>query len=190
MKQTKVISAFPACGKTYYFDNRPDDIIVLDSDSSNFSWHERIRTEEELEIERKRWDSKPHLLDSRFYINKIKDEVIRKRNPEFPQNYIEYIKNNIGKVDYIFVSTHKEIRDALDDAGIEYTLVFPKKDLKAEWVGRCFLRGSDIKFCDLIATNWDNWIYEMEEECILKNRKSYRLEHGEYLSDALNFIIS
>lgn len=39
--------------------------------------------------------------------------------------------------------------------------------MKAEWVGRCFLRGSGEKFCQLIADNWDDWIDEMEatENC-------------------------
>ena len=37
MKDTKIISAFPACGKTYLFENFKDKII-LDSDSSKFSW--------------------------------------------------------------------------------------------------------------------------------------------------------
>ena len=38
MKNTKVIAAFPACGKTYYFNNHKDGTTVLDSDSSQFSW--------------------------------------------------------------------------------------------------------------------------------------------------------
>lgn len=29
----------------------------------------------------------------------------------FPQNYIEHIKSNLGKVDIIMVSSHKEVRD-------------------------------------------------------------------------------
>ena len=34
MKNTKIIAAFPACGKTYYFKNKAENISVLDSDSS------------------------------------------------------------------------------------------------------------------------------------------------------------
>jgi len=41
MKETKVICAFPACGKTHFFNNRTEDIVVLDSDSSLFSWIKR-----------------------------------------------------------------------------------------------------------------------------------------------------
>jgi hypothetical protein len=60
--------------------------ITLDSDSSNFSW--------------------------------IKDDNgnnTEERNPDFPKNYIEHIKSNIGKYKYIFVSSHKEVRNALFD---------------------------------------------------------------------------
>lgn len=155
MKNTRVIAAFPACGKTYCFD-RNEDYIILDSDSSKFSW---IYPE---------------------------DSIAKRRNPEFPKNYIDHIKENIGKVDYIFVSTHEEVRKALADAGIEFTLVFPEWPLRAEWVGRCFIRGSGEKFCQLITDKWEEWLWQMEDEVISNNRKYYRLKAGEYLSDVLS----
>ena len=186
MKNTKVIAAFPACGKSYYFENKPEDIIVLDSDSSKFSWTYRKRTEEELEAISREWDSEPHLLPGYMYIDKIRNDEIKVRNPDFPNNYIEHIKENIGKADYIFVSTHEEVRRALAEAGIDFILVFPRYDLKTEWIGRCFLRGSGEAFCKLIADNWDAWIQQMEEAA--KHRSCYILAHGEYLSDALEII--
>ena len=65
-----VISAFPACGKSFYYSIFDD---VLDSDSSLFSW--------------------------------IKEDGEKIRNPEFPQNYFEHIKQNYHNknLDYIFV---------------------------------------------------------------------------------------
>lgn len=82
----------PACGKTYLFNTR-DDLTILDSDSSQFSWTQK--------------------------------EDGKVRNPDFPNNYIKHIKENIGRVDFIFVSSHKEVREALDNAGIEFYLVYP-----------------------------------------------------------------
>ena len=153
MKDTKIISAFPACGKTYVFENFKDKVI-LDSDSSKFS------------------------------------QVIvagqNVRHPDFPQNYINHIKENIGKVDYIFVSTHDNVRRALEDAGIDFYLVYPEKSLKEEWIGRCFLRGSGEKFCQLIADNWNNWMEGLEEDS--KRHKSMKLRSGEHLSDVINFM--
>ena len=188
MKETKVICVFPACGRTYYIESREDDIIVLNSNSTNFSWMQRKRTAEELEEIRKEWDSVPHLLDGRGYINRIKNDLITVENPDFPNNYIQYIKDNIGKVDYIFVDTHKEVIKALNDAGIDFALIFPEQTLKEEWVGRCYLRGAGTTFCDLIASQWDNWILDMEMEVVCNHREHYRLKHGEYLSDVLKHI--
>ena len=158
MKDTKVIAAFPACGKSYCFE-RNEDYIILDSDSSKFSW---IYSE---------------------------DSIAKYRNPDFPKNYIEHIKENIGKVDYIFVSTHEEVRDALAEAGIDFILVFPAASLKAEWVGRCFLRGSGENFCNMIANNWDYWLSQMWDEAICKGRRHYVLQSGEYLSSALRNMV-
>lgn len=166
MKDTKIIAAFPACGKTYYFENREEDNKVLDSDSSKFSW--TYETEK---------DKNGNLLRG---IKKV-------RHPEFPENYIAHIIENIGKVDYIFVSTHKIVREALEKHNIDYTLVFPEQSLQEEWIGRCFLRGSSEEFCQLIADQWDDWMLQMEEE-VVNGRKYYRLKHGEYLSDAMKYI--
>lgn len=140
---TRIISAFPACGKTYAFEKlKEKGYKILDIDSSKFSWC---------------YDYNP--AES--------DKIEKYRNPEFPNNYIQHIKENIGKVDYIFVSSHKEVKDALVENGIYFTLVYPNRKMKAEWVGRCFLHGSGEKFCQLIADNWDKWIDEMEatENC-------------------------
>ena len=148
MKYTKIISAFPACGKTHFYGNCKDK-VVLDSDSSNFSW-----------------------LDN------------GERNPNFPENYLEHIKNNIGKADYILVSSHQPVRDALQEEGIEYILILPDSSLKYEWVGRCFLRGSGEKFCNMLADNWDNWTKESHNEYVV------RLKSGQYLSDYIEYVDS
>ena len=153
MKNTKIISAFPACGKTYVFENFKDKVII-DSDSSKFSW---------------------------VFVG---DQKVR--NPDFPENYINHIKENIGKVDYIFVSTHENVRRALEDAGIDFYLVYPDRSLKEEWIGRCFLRGSGKKFCQLIADNWDNWIDGLEEDS--KKHKFMKLLNNEYLSHVIRFM--
>ncbi|MCH7928756.1 MAG: hypothetical protein IID03_12385, partial [Candidatus Dadabacteria bacterium] len=97
MKNTLVISAFPATGKSY-FKNRVGK-NVLDSDSSKFSW--------------------------------LKKGV---RHPDFPDNYIQHIKDNLGKVDIILVSSHKIVREALVKNGIQFVLMYPNRKLKYEYV--------------------------------------------------------
>ena len=155
-KITTIISAFPGCGKSYYYNkskfyycdswNRK----VLDSDSSNFSW----------------------LKDS-------EGNNTKQRNPEFPQNYIDHIKENIGKADIIFVSSHKVVREALESNGIQYTLVYPEIGAKEEWLKRFKNRGDNEGFIKFISDNWDNFIKEMKQENFPNHKE---LEEWQYLS--------
>ena len=90
------------------------------------------------------------------------------RNPHFPQNYIDHIKQNIGKYKYIFVSSHKEVRDALLDNCIFFYLVYPVNSRKEEFIQRYRDRGNDENFIKLVKTNWENWMdefYLMDEGC-------------------------
>lgn len=90
------------------------------------------------------------------------------RNPSFPQNYINHIKENIGKYKYIFVSSHKEVRDALLDNCIFFYLVYPVNSRKEEFIQRYRDRGNDENFIKLVKTNWENWMdefYWMDEGC-------------------------
>lgn len=101
---------------------------------------------------------------------------------QFPQNYIEHIKYNIGEVDIILVSSHKEVRDALVNEGIDFTLVYPSKDIKDEYIQRYIDRGNDGKFVELLKQNWDNWTDELENQ---KGCEKIELESGQYLSNVI-----
>lgn len=140
MKRTVVVSAFPCCGKTYAFENYQDKYSMLDSDSSKFSWI--YETEKDK------------------YGNTLRG-VKRVRNPEFPNNYIEHIKENIGKVDIIFVSSHLQVREAMEEAGIRYCTVYPKKEMLNEWVGRMYRRGNDENFIKFQIEHWDEFMHNI-----------------------------
>ena len=155
----KIISAFPACGKSTYYrewsqyspenvwrrKNNGEQVLnnlgepcgekILDSDSSLFSW----------------------IYDE----NGNKTDV---RNPDFPNNYIQHIKDHMETEDIIFVSSHKTVRDALRENNIKYTLIYPDREGKFEWLTRCRNRGNDESFITFIDNNWDKFITEMEEE--------------------------
>lgn len=135
MIKTKIISAFPGCGKTECwkkYQNPKYDFKVLDSDSSTFN------------------------------------------KTNFPSNYIEHIKENIGKVDVIFISSHQQVRRALTNDNYiseclknkkaEFIVAYPSIDEKEEYIERYKLRGSTPSFIKLISDNWDYWITDMEKE--------------------------
>jgi hypothetical protein len=131
--ETRIISAFPGVGKTYYHERNKE--ISIDSDSSHFSW--------------------------------VKDgdgNNTKERNPEFPNNYISHIKENIGNYKYIFVSSHEEVRNALKENGIKYYMIYPAKSKKQEFVERYIQRGSPEEFVNLIKENWNSWIGKIEGE--------------------------
>ena len=100
----------------------------------------------------------------------------------FPENYINHIKSNIGNVDIILVSSHKEVRDALQNQKINFTLVYPSRDIKDEYIQRYVDRGNDDKFVDLLKNNWETWMTELENQ---SGCNKVELNKGEYLSDII-----
>lgn len=101
-------------------------------------------------------------------------------NPDFPNNYIKHIKENIGICDYILVSSHAEVRKILVENNLFFTLVVPHQYCKKEYLTRYKTRGSSEDFIKLIEKNWDEWILDCleQEGCDL-----FLLDSGEYLSN-------
>ena len=164
LKKTLVISAYPCCGKTYLKGHGFHDYSILDSDSSKFSWIERPYTEEELDGILSLFNTTDNLLAKEAIKNIYRKETIRVRNPNFIKDYINHIKENIGKVDIIFVSSHLEVRQALQDNNIEYITVYPYKNCLCEWVGRMYLRGNEDEFIDKQIEMWDKNMDNIENE--------------------------
>ena len=129
-----IISAFPACGKTTFFELYQDKAVILDSDSSQYSWV---------------WE------------DGINTGV---RNSEFPQNYIEHIQSQRDRADIIFVSSHQSVRKAMRDANIPYVLVYPDISLDDVWVERCIKRGNSLDFVKNLQNNWQEWIESCAED--------------------------
>lgn len=115
------------------------------------------------------------------------------RHPDFPNNYIKHIKENIGKVDIILihrvypVSSHDIVRDALVKNNIPFVLVYPSRDIKEEYIGRYIQRGSNEAFVKLLTDNWDKFIGDCEKQ---KGCKHVVIKSGEYLSDKIKDLIS
>lgn len=102
---------------------------------------------------------------------------------DFLSNYIRHIQDNMGKADVILVSSHKEVRDALNDAGIYYNLAYPDQSLKDEYIDRYVERGSPESFINLVDTNWDAWIEDIKGQPGCAHRI---LKAGEYLGGWLD----
>ena len=82
----------------------------------------------------------------------------------FPQNYIQHIKNNMGKVDIILISSHEAVRKALVEEGLLFIQVYPDSKIKDEYIQRYRERGSNEEFIKILDENWDTWIEQMKNQ--------------------------
>ena len=159
MRTAKVISAFPGCGKSYYYKEwsqySPENV-----------WRERNNGEQVFDrygnpVGDKILDSDSSLFSWIYDENGNKTDV---RNPDFPNNYIQYIKDHLHTEDIIFVSSHKIVREALEKEGIKYILIYPEIDMKDVWMDRFKKRGNDDKFIKFQEEHWDEFITDMDNE--------------------------
>ena len=106
------------------------------------------------------------------------------KNPDFPNNYIQHIKSLIDKKDFIFVSSHKEVREALKANNIPFILIYPNKSLLENYIIRYTERGNENSFIDFIRKNWYNFIEELSNETC---QEKIELKKDEYISDTYLF---
>lgn len=152
-----VISAYTCCGKTYAYEHYKDNYCIIDMDLSDFSW----------------------LKDS----NGDKTLV---RNPDFPNNYISHIKSYMKSADVIFVDSHPQVRQALQDAGIHFITVYPNEDLLDELVGRMYRNGYSEGYIELQIKHWDEIMGSITKYPV--GDGLIRLGHNEYLDNLEAFI--
>lgn len=147
---TKVISAFPGTGKSYFVSIARQKTNVADLDSGDYTLG---------------YDS-----DGKV------------RNPDFPNNYLLAIKEHIGKVDLLFVGCQPEVIAVLRKASIPFTLVYPERGLKAQYVNRFRERKNQQPFIDLLSKNWELFLDFLEDQ---KDCERIVLGSGQYISDVV-----
>lgn len=104
------------------------------------------------------------------------------RNPNFVNDYCDYIhdiqKNNVKSLQLI--SSHKEVRDELARRDFKYVLIYPKRELKNEYIERYIKRGSSDTFIKLMTDKWDEMIDSCEQDT---NGNQIILKFNEYIGD-------
>ena len=92
----------------------------------------------------------------------------------------------MDRYDYVLVSTHNVVRQALAEANIPYTLIYPDESLKEEYVGRAFIRFDENSTAlhQVIMKNfWEEWMDDMKKDSQFHD--SIILQHNEYLFDKI-----
>ncbi len=87
---------------------------------------------------------------------KGKGAIKKVLNPDFPNNYIAAIKENMDKYDYILVWCHPdEALPHLDAAGIDYELFLPTRDALDEYRQRFINRGNCPEYVNRVSSKED-----------------------------------
>ena len=181
MKNTLVISAYTCCGKTYASEHMKD-YDIFDFDIRKFKTINRLQNEEEIEEERKWWESSLHLMSVEGHLNQFKQQIISVDNPNFPNNFIQYIKENIGKVDVIFVDSDIRIRQWLNEAKIKFVTIYPGSSCLQEWIGRMYLCDYSDTIIRYRINGWNNEVFKNKEPL---GDHFIRLSHGKYIDEKL-----
>lgn len=103
----------------------------------------------------------------------------------FPGNYIEHIKEVLSNYPnvVIMVSSHDNVRKAMAEAGIPYTLVYPERELKGDYLERYEGRGSPEAFVNMMDNKWNDFIDSTESD---PSQDHIVLSEGEYLVDRIS----
>lgn len=149
-----IISAFAGVGKTTLAKKYEKDVIDLES--GNFKWIENGNTEA------------------------TKGDNTRTLNPKFPINYLEAIKKANTEYKVVLISQHEVIRKCLDAVKLDYFIAYPDMSMKEEFIERYKQRGNNDNFINLIISNWEKWINDLDN---INNHNKIILQKGQYLSD-------
>ncbi|KAI7773456.1 hypothetical protein LA080_010903 [Diaporthe eres] len=121
------------------------------------------------------------------------DSSLFPKGPTWPQNYLDAIRERLSEKCILMISTHKIVYSQLLEEGVDLILVYPKRELRAEWLERIQKREADAgsgaaaSICGVVNDRWDGWINEYGEQrgCI-----KYEMSGGEYLKGAVDEVVT
>lgn len=162
-----LIASFACLGKTTFTKNYPT--VALDVESIHYA---------------------------RTYNEKnINDEIAKGNNnwlpnPEYPNNYVSDVVDNIGKYKVIFLTTAADALEELDRRGVKYDILYPGEARREQILTDARNRGNDDGFvsflASLLATDAHRKSFEVlqSNKFVIVNDESY-IEH--YI--AQNYIV-
>ncbi len=113
-------------------------------------------------------------------IKSIEIEYWKYKDNGLQKDYLKDIKFQIGKVNYIFISTDPDGLKLLNKEGYDIMLVYPENNLRNEYLDRYIDRDSPYDFIGTFMKHWNLWINELKEQ---KYCNHTILKSEEYLYD-------
>lgn len=107
------------------------------------------------------------------------------KSENFPENYIKAIiaADRLNHYEYILVSTHEQVREAMTANNISYINVFPSIELKELYLEQFKLRGDSPEFIDFIDKNFETFIEQLVSDGVAIVELD--LYGDEYLEEAI-----
>ena len=115
-------------------------------------------------------------------IEAIEIEYWKYKDKGIQNEYLQHIAYQMGRVDYIFISTDPDGLKLLNKAGYDITLIYPENELRNEYLDRYIERDSHYDFIGTFMKHWHIWLNELKEQDYCKH---VILKKGEYLQGAL-----
>ncbi len=157
-KTPLIIAGFAGIGKTYLATKYDS---VLDLESSKFVYDYSNVSPKDYE--------------------KMKGNKNRTPNKDFPNNYIQAIKNNMLKYKVIFVWLKPEMLQLYDENGIDYSICYPSKSAFQEYKKRYEQRGNSAEWINKVINVYDTFTSIFS----LSPKNKIILNEDEYIEDWL-----
>lgn len=133
-----IYSVFPGLGKTYTARVTMAG-KAIDAESSKFQW-----------------------LDYESHNEEKNKGKLKNKNPEWPENYIDFITKQNTKDQIVLISAQPEILNALGQKGIPFKTITPDVSTKELIMTRYKTRGNNKDFINMLSSNFEKFITNMD----------------------------
>lgn len=163
-----IIAAFPASGKTYFYEKFPDRAVDFESMPYKYCNYYEVLTIYNKELVKGAYELKLRQGWEVEYSKAIM--AIENANPNL----------------YILIPPAVRVLHLLKNAGVRYTMVYPKEELLPEYIERSRIRGNSEDFIDVITNFWGTWINAAKAD----KGAGQKIEHasGQYLTDVVKSV--
>lgn len=115
------------------------------------------------------------------------DYFFKKRNHNYVDTYIESLKSRIGTCDIILVPVNDKIISALLNDGIKCIVLYPRLDIKQEFLKDLEKARIDLDYISMLSDSWDFLIKRLD-----KRNYPYKviLDKDDNVLEVLNSLLS
>ncbi|MDR2590158.1 MAG: leucine-rich repeat domain-containing protein [Oscillospiraceae bacterium] len=130
-----------------------------------------------------RYDIPEDFIHNKEDSEAIKAEFRFPRNFDYPENYIEAIKNASKENKIILIVPDPYLLSTLEEENIPYVIAYPERSAKEEYRQRFIKRGNEDNFMRIFTGSWDGFIDDFVRNTYARH---IVLESHEYLTDVLD----